>query len=177
MKAYLFNLSNQNQVLNVRIPEVGKMSVPVDSMKPKLFPKDLNMPQFKALIDQQRKYGMLTVEEAMNHRPGSSPVVWIVNLDKEVPPNVIRDTINKNTGVLTEQGQEMRRMAALATRHNMIDQARTPSAADHVELSIEEEPGKGQTNTSALVAEGYRVDPNAKQSEAPTGRRGGRRGR
>lgn len=161
MKAFIANCTNQHQIMNVRLPDMkGPMTVPIEAGRQVQFPKELSMKEMESLTGQMRKYGMVTVEEALGHKPGT-PIVYIVNAEKVVPERVMRDAFDVNRGVLTDRGRDMRRVAALAARKNMIDQAHTPLAADSLELSLEEQPGRGQTNVDGLLAEGIRIQTSA----------------
>jgi hypothetical protein len=170
----------QYHVLNYRLPENPSLiTQQIPSGRQVQVAKDMNVIQLEAFIGQLRKYGLVTVEEALNHRP-KTPIVFILNVDKPVPEDVIRRIIAQNTGIIANIGKETRRQAALATSHNMAEQAHTPKAATNFEMTIEE-VGQGPADQSdRLFGEGIAVSTEPEKVGADrrtSGRRGaGRRG-
>lgn len=179
MLAYIANCTIQLGIMNVRLPEMnGPMNVSVQAGQQVVFPKDnMSFLDIEAIIAQMHRYGLYTVEEALNFKPGRQ-ITWLINPEKPVPQNLLSDTFGLNRGVLTSQGVEMRRIAALAARKSMVDQAHTPFAADRLEMSIEEAPSaQGQTNLADLYAEGHKFTNDAPTQPARANGRVGRRAR
>jgi hypothetical protein len=180
MRLYVANCTMQYHFLNYRLPENPSMiSQQVPSLRQVQVAKDLNQPQVESFIGQLRKYGLVTLEEALNHRP-RNPIVWVCSAEKPVPEDVIRRIKDLNTGIIANIGKETRRQAALATSHNMAEQAHTPKAATNFEMTIEEVGKDAGDQSDHLFGEGIAVTTEPEKVGADrrtSGRRGaGRRG-
>lgn len=171
MKVFVLNASMQYQVLNYRIPEYRSLlTARFERGQQLMLGQDMNIPQLESFIEQNRKYGMITVEEALNHKPGT-PIVWIVNTEKAISQSLVDRVLNFNTGVITKIGQDMRRQAALATSHNMENIAHTPGAAKALEMSIEQVTGEDAGKMGEGIA--VNADPERVGGDRKSAKRDG----
>lgn len=161
MKLYVANCTHQIQTVNYRLVEAkgrGFSTQHIDVGRQIQIALDLNRPQIDFVIEQLAIYGLHSVEDARENTTRYVPLIY--SIDKFVQPKVMEEVIDRNRILLREMGSKLRREAAIATSHGMRQY--TPNAADHLQMSVEEEkPGTMDHNGDPAMAEGYRMSRDA----------------
>lgn len=127
---------------------------------------DLHIKQIEDIVDQLAKYGAVGTLDVPRLKKVAP---YVCNVDKSVPVDVIRNVMTVNAGVLTQQGRDRRKKAAIAvddTVANVVNsqfaEAGIPKEADQsveVEFEQEEQSEAGEKR----VEEGYRIEAKAKK--------------
>jgi hypothetical protein len=178
MKMYIANRSKQNQMFSYRVPDDnGTLTRPrVLNIAPgsqiALPENDLSTPQIDAIIEQHRKYGLMSVEDALRGR-GFSALCY--SLNKPISVNNIMLGIQHNDRSLREKGVKQRQEAGVAAFQGAEQAAQEVGLGlSEVEFTvIENNPDKNSgTREGDPVAEGIRV---TNRSEPTTPTRAGKR--
>ena len=158
MKLFFANCTNQIREINFRMVEEegrGFSTQPIPMARQEMIAnEDLSKPQIDYIINQQRRYGAVGVEDLDRVRKYYVPLIYSV--DKPVPHDIWQAQMERNKGVKREEGSKLRKDAALATSHGMREYS--PQAADNLSISVEEEKtGTMDHGGDQPLAEGYRM--------------------
>lgn len=154
-RLYVANCTVQVQGFNYRLVEVEKAFSRTIEIGGQVDLGDLTDPQINGVIEQNRKYGLLGVEE-IARMEGFTPLIF--STGRPVRADVMRRVISHNRTVLRARGEEARKAAAVVV-NNQLSSA---GPLELLEMSIvEEKAGKvvsGVPDTpGAPVAEGIRI--------------------
>lgn len=137
---------------------------------------DFHINQITDIVDQLKRYGLVSVEDVKNGRFGRKVAPYVFNIDLPVPADVLRRVKAQNDQLHIDDGRARRQKAAVATS----DLVQNTVAHQFAEAGIDAEPSKQQSvafeqeeQTEAgekTIAEGYRIDKTA--PVAPEPRRG-----
>lgn len=178
MDLYIANLTKQNIDFAYRVPEekgARLQNIKVGSQIKITGPGGLNTKQVDAIINQNRKYGLIGVEEIDKTKPFAG---MCFSVDSPVSIAKIERAISHNTKVLVERGQEMRQQAAVAEARRIEDhltEESSPASLRNYEMSVVEENHSGASGLDP-VAEGTRVNRTTDEGGRPSPQRGGGRG-
>jgi hypothetical protein len=173
MRLYIANCTQQIQQFHYRVPETGGAMAggvrvqPIDIGSQVLLTGDLNQLQVDSIVAQQRKYGLVKIDEVDRTR-GFSGMCY--SIDKPVPVSKIIYVMEQNKSVLDQRGRKTRLEAAVAVNQqietNMDDQLKK------LEFEVKEvETGNGPAHEP--VNEALRVT----RDEDPTPVKGQNQGR
>lgn len=160
-KVYIANCTFQQQIINVRMPESRKpisMTIPMGQQRDV---GDLTTPMLDSLVDQLGPYGLYPAEGI---KRAETKITYIYAVGRYVKGDEIRMALDRNQGVLREEGVERRKHAAIASAIAM-DTEQTP--LNKLDMSIEEESSSAHFSSESeeQVNEGFRVDNTANTNE------------
>jgi len=153
----------------------------VESGRQAPIPGDLHPAQAQSIMDQLAPVGGVGTEE-LNRLPRVR-IAYIMSLGRPVTRREVEKVQQHNTGVLTTEGQEIRKRAAIAS-NDMVAKAVAANQEENArltgfEMSVEEgpaEPGMEPAIPHKPVAEGYRIGDPAEAPSPPRPAVRGRRG-
>lgn len=158
MKLYIANCSHQQQHFNYRMLESTRsfeQYVPIGGQI-HISRTDLTQRDVDYIVEQNRRYGWLSVSEA-KEKLGSERIPMVFSVDKPVTAADMYRIINHNRGVLTEDGKQRRKEAAV-NAHHVIAQ-HDPEAANTMEMTIrEDKPGSVEHDG---INETISIDPKS----------------
>jgi len=168
MKTYIANCTMQNQTANFRLPEFPKPHSIKVPMGRQAEVGDLTPPQLDSFVDQMGRYGMVHVKEAGK---ATVKIVYLYSTDGPVPQEAFLRVLERNRGLLRNEGVRRRQEAAVAANAAMNTED-TP--VKNLEMSIEEETSGSFAGQDDPIAEGIKIDNEAVTSENKTPRRRGK---
>lgn len=169
MKLFIANCSHQQQHFNYRMLESTRsfeQYVPI-GQQIHISRTDLSQADVDYIVEQNRKYGWLSVDEAKN-KLGDKNIPMVFSVDRPISSADMYRIINHNRGVLTQDGAERRKEAAV-NAHHVISQI-DPEAANTLSMTIKEDkPGSVEHDG---LNETLTIDPKAGGRPQPRGRKG-----
>lgn len=116
--------------------------------------EDLSTPEIDAILDQYRKYGLISVSEIESSKTPFHGMCY--SLDKPISVEKLHRAMKRNEDALEDLGKQLRKEAALAV-NNQIE-GTIGENLRQLEMSItEEEPRGGYPEDHDPVGEGVRV--------------------
>lgn len=164
MRLWLANETRQRQVFAYRLPGVAQpfmCEIPVGTQK--ALPHDLDQAQLEFILKKNSRYGLVKHDDVQRNRKFVS---LSYNIDKPVPPKVVRQALITNNDVLKAKGRENRQLAALGVNQMLEDQLKQqPGLAtlENLEMEITEEEKPGQVEDR--VQETLNVSSHANKEE------------
>lgn len=171
MKLYIGNATKQVLTFAYRVPEmngVRTQTIAVGSQV--MLSGDLSTKQIDAIVDQNRKYGLVPVDEVDRARDF---VGICFSIDKPISSSKLTLAMQRNTDVLVERGKQNRKAAALAVngqiQSDLAEHDGLGASLKSLEMSTVEEEPKGGYRTTKPIGEGVRIerDPSAPKEKAP----------
>lgn len=163
-KVYVANCTQQNQQINFRLPDSRRpLSVGI-AIGRQAFVGDLSIPEIDAMLDQLGPYGLVELGQEGKR----DKVTYLFNVGAPVPSAAMQRMIDRNRGILRDEGTTRRKEAAVAANAAMNTDD-TP--LKNVTMDIEEIDSGTLGNESDRVGEGYRIDNEANTSENKPRRR------
>lgn len=155
MRMHIANCSEQNQVLNYRLPEETKVRTQNLAIGRQIYigdgDRDMTEPQISAVADQLGTFGLVHIKDLSRAR-GIIPYVWS---DSIIAADVILRVDQHNKGVLEGRGKLFREQAAIASNSTMEN----AGPLNALEMSVEEDTsGSFKSTDHKPVAEGFRRD-------------------
>ena len=137
MRLFIANCTQQEQIFNYRVLESPRPFSQTIGLgrQIQLADPNLNMKQIEKVIEDNRKYGLLPVEELDGYR-GAGVITYICSLDKPVPGELIAKVVSHNRGELRLWGEETRKQAALAVAQQLGEM--NEQAGKTMTMTIEE---------------------------------------
>lgn len=124
------------------------------------------------VINQHRKYGLISVAEAAKLR---GFVGLCYSIDKPMAFKDMKLVFEKNDKVLRKQGEDNVRQIAAAVNEGIdtkLQDAGIPTQAAHVAVEVVEENTEGQPTSIAVGAEVVKDDSQVRHGGGRRGRRG-----
>lgn len=169
MNTYVANCTQQNHILNFRLPDSRKPLSYKLPMGKQLLVGDLTPPEVDALVEQLGPYGLIGVGEITNAK---GKITYVMSQGVPVKSADILRALDKNNGVLRDEGKHRREEAAVAANAGMNTDD-TP--LNKLEMSIEEDTS-GSFSDGDKLAEGMRIDNTQSTSENKKPRQRSKRG-
>lgn len=140
----------------------------------------MHMMQITEIVEQLERYGLIAAVDVP--RIGRRFHPYVYSIDAPVSAETMRRVRANNQGVKVEEGQKLRRMAAVKAN----EAVQKVVSHQFAEIGIEDEPAdrtdvtfeqlEQSENGEKRIEEGYHVSPDAGPSKAVTsGRRGKKR--
>lgn len=151
MRMHVANCSEQNHVLNYRLPEETRPRTQNLGVGRQIILGDPEMTQIQAnaVTSQLGVYGLVKIDELSRAR-GMIPYVWS---DRVIPADTILRVHEHNKGVLHDRGKKFREEAAIASSSAMEN----AGPLKDLEMSVEEETSGSFTSVDhKALAEGFR---------------------
>lgn len=168
MRLYIANCSQQDHILNYRVPEISSPLTRPIPIGTQVNLGDMTDPQNEAVIAQLRKYGLLSAGE-LSRANGVVPLVF--STGSPVKSEVMARVMAHNSGVLNMRGVEIRKEAAIAAAGRVAEIS--PSLKAFESSVVEESHGNGPA--SDPISEGFRIERTPSVNpDVPKKRRGKR---
>lgn len=152
MKTYIANVTAQNHVANFRLPEAKKpLSLTIQAGRQIEVPNCDTQPAIDAMVDQLGRYGLVNVDEV--NRVGRK--ITFLYSTSPIPASAILKAIQRNKGILQQEGKDRRIKSAVAA-NEVMNTADTP--IQELETSVEEVDSGGLGNDSEVIGEGVKID-------------------
>jgi hypothetical protein len=158
MKTYIANCTQQNQIINFRLPEGRKVMTHTIPMGRQLLIGDLSPPEIEALQAQLGPYGLVPVADIGRSR---NKITYVYSTSGPVSAANIGRALDRNRAILREEGKKRRENAAIAANMGM-NTDETP--VKNLEMTIEEVTS-GTLADDEPVGEGFRIDNTQSMSE------------
>lgn len=114
---------------------------------------ELGVPEIDAIIDQHRKYGLISVDELETNRARFHGMCY--SIGKPVSVDRLHRAMQRNEEMLEEMGVQIRKEAALAVNNQIESQI---GGIKQLEMSVqEEEPRGGYSDDHKPLGEGVRI--------------------
>lgn len=182
MRLHIANVTHQTQEFFWRLDfhQEGNAALRANNVKKVVIPPgrqvtvggDLLPEQAQLIMDQAAIYGGIGVEE-LPRLPNNKKVTYLLSFGKEIPMKSIRMMDEHNKYLATQEGDNRRRMAAIAM-HPVVDQQIDNLKKLDVEMvEVPPEPGEPDPVGKPLDF-GAHVDPTApvlNERKAPAPRR------
>lgn len=150
MKIYIANCTQQTQNFVYRVlGQPGVRQQMIDVGRQIKLSGDMAMEEIEYIVGQHTRYGMMRDTDVSGKRRGFNGLVYAI--DRPVSVDNMTLIVEFNREALIEQGQKLRKEAAVAVTQAIEGETNTLSA---LELSVVEEERPGHTPT---MAEGLRV--------------------
>jgi hypothetical protein len=173
MRLYIANTTHQRQEVYYRldfVPE-GSSALRANNVKKIIIEPgrqvtvggDLLPEQAQTIMDQLAIYGGIGVEE-VSRIPNNKKVSYLMSFGKEIPMKLIRMMDEHNKWIMTGEGDERRRMAAIAA-HPVIDSQIDNLKRLDIEM-VEAPPEAGDPDPVGKPLDfGAHIDPTAKETK------------
>lgn len=150
---YISNCTPQNHTANFRLPDARKpLSLSIQAGRQITVPGDLSPPAIEAMVEQLGRYGMVHVDEAGK---SARKITFLYSVGSPVPATAIMRVLERNKGILRDEGKKRRIESAVAA-NAVMNSDETP--IKELETSIEEVDSGGLGDQSESLAEGVRID-------------------
>lgn len=173
-KMYIGNASQQLVKFAYRTPESGGVrtqDIPIGGQIQ--LSGDLSTSEIDCIIDQHKKYGLISVSEVDRSKMFSG---LCYSVDRPISASILQRAVAKNMDTLVERGKEIRRDAALVVNNGLeaeLEERKLGGLAK-LEMSVVEEDSPLRVG-GEKIAEGFRVTKDGDGDPAP--RNGARRSR
>lgn len=159
-KVYVANVTSQNHILNFRLPEARKpLSVSIPMGQQRLV-GDLSPPEIDAMVYQLGPYGLAE----LGQESAKAKLAYIFSVGSPVPASAMQRIIDRNRGILRDEGVKRRQETAVAA-HDLMNSESTPMKGVVVEL---EEVDSGSLGSdSEKIGEGIRIDDQSTSENKP----------
>jgi hypothetical protein len=135
---------------------------------------ELSSPDIDAILDQHRKYGLISATEIDSSKTPFHGMCY--SLDKPIPVEKLHRAMTRNEEALEDLGKAIRKEAAVAVNRQI--EGTIGENLRQLEMSItEEEPRGGYPDTHDPLGEGIRVIREEEGGGLPFIGRSARRGR
>jgi molecular chaperone DnaK (HSP70) len=134
---------------------------------------DLPTWQIESVIRQLVPHGIVGVTDLYSPSFRAMKIPLLFSIDKPIPGDVIRYTIDSNSGVLTEQGRRRRIQAAIATNetiNNAVAQSLATNQIDqeiNTKVDVEFEQVAQSEFEETKIAQGVRIRDDAPGAPPP----------
>jgi hypothetical protein len=154
MDLYIGNPRRQDHILAYRMLEqAGGAKMPTIRRGGQFkIPGDLTQPEIEYIVNQHRKYGLLSVDEVGGSR---QEVPLIYSVGRPITAAILNSVMKHNTDVLVAKGKELRQQAAVAANNaieNDLRENNVPLGLNELDMSVVEETGNAEPENP--VAEG-----------------------
>lgn len=156
-KVYIANVTAQNHEVNFRLPEARKPLSLKIAMGRQVFAGDFSTPEIDAMVNQLGPYGLAELGQESKREK----VAYLFCVGHPVPAAKMQEILDRNRGILRDEGANRRKEAAVAANHQMNTEE-TPMR--DVDVSIEEVDAGSLGNDSEGIKEGFKIvdgDENA----------------
>jgi hypothetical protein len=160
LELYIANVTKQIVQFAYRAPErfgLVIQTIPIGGqikVSPKGSQSDLSTPEIDSILEQHRKYGLISVEELDTNRSSFHGMCYCIG--KPISVDRIHKAMQRNEETLEELGKTIRKEAALAV-NNQIENT-VGGNLKQLEMSVvEEEPRGGYTDDHKPLGEGVRI--------------------
>ncbi len=187
MRMYIGNATRQNIVFAYRMlgTEVGGRPganiaklLPIPYGHQDMIPLDLEVEEVDYIIDQNRKYGFCSVDEAEKAKNIFVGIMY--SLDRPITSTKFNLIMSKNMAVLVKRGEELQREAAIVIDEGIQRQLReqgldTVAKINKTETVLTEFDRRDRNAAEPLYAKGIRVLPEGTEGDQPLTRRPSRK--
>lgn len=146
---YVLNPTTQDHGFNWRVPEsprIFSMVIPAGNQIQIL--KDVHEHLVAYVIDQHRRYGMMSIDEAKKAKADSLVKVSLVYSTKPLPAETYEMVDEINEDVISRQIQLEKERSAIATMKSIEDNPQLNEGVKAVEVEITEMTPKESTRKS-----------------------------
>ena len=160
MELYVANVTKQIVQFAFRSPErfgLVIQTIPIGGqvkISPKGSHSDLSTPEIDSILDQHRKYGLISVDELDTNKASFHGMCY--SIGKPISFDRIHKAMQRNEDTLEELGKQIRKEAALAVNNHIESQV--GGNLKQLEMSVvEEEPRGGYSDDHKPIGEGVRI--------------------
>ena len=185
-RLYIANCTKQNQTVYYRLdfnnrgePEKNTRFQPAKQQeippgRQIILGGDFHPTQIEDIVQQLVPYGLIGVTDVPRQKVVAP---FVFNVDRPVPADIMRNISAVNSAVQIEQGKMRRQKAAIAVNdlvsqrvaQEFLNQGITDEPTQDISLAIEQEDQSEAGEK--MIAEGFKVDANAKAAPGKGPRR------
>jgi hypothetical protein len=153
---FAYRALERNGVIIQPIPIGGQITIAPNGTN-----TDLTTPEIDFILNQNRKYGLVSIEELDNSKDFRFNGICF-SIGKPLTTERLRRAMQRNEEVLEAMGREIRKEAAVAA-HQRIEEEIGETLPKGLRVSIEEQEPRGGYNIDdhAPVADGFHVTREA----------------
>lgn len=136
--------------------------------------KEMTKEDVDSIVNHHAEYGLIPVEEVDNLRGPFAGLCY--SIDRPIDPAYIERAMSRRVESLKDQGERLRKEAALAANSYLEEEAERVdhSKIGNLEMSIQEEDRPDRSANEDLISEGIRVSRDEGESSGRRRNRGRR---